>query len=90
MRVPFPPARGPGSICRAAFLLALASLVTTLPAHAAERRACLAETGVPSARLAVLARGFNLTGWLDGDAPRRPQEATLAALRTRLDELRAE
>jgi len=27
---------------------------------------------VPASRLATLARGFNLTGWLDSRAPQRP------------------
>jgi endoglucanase len=42
-----------------------------------------APAGVPAARLAVLARGFNLTGWLDQAEPRRPDMATLAGLRAR-------
>ena len=41
------------------------------------------DTGVPAERLAMLARGFNLTGWLDGPAVRRPDERVLADLRAR-------
>ena len=39
--------------------------------------------GVPPARLSALARGFNLPGWLDGPAPRRPDFAVLAELKAR-------
>jgi endoglucanase len=70
----------PMKIVFAAFLLFVA------PAQAdAIRNACVpgAQSGVPSARLNVLARGFNLTGWLDSDVPRRPDLATLATLSTR-------
>jgi endoglucanase len=41
-----------------------------------------AREGVPAARLAILARGFNLTSWLD-QSLRRPDMATLADLRAR-------
>ena len=67
----------------------LASLLlgTALAALAAGARAqalsadCayLGQTTVPAQRLAALARGFNLPGWLDGSATRRPDPATLAA-----------
>ena len=40
-------------------------------------------SAVPPARLALLARGFNLTGWLDGATTRRPDLASLADLRRR-------
>ena len=43
----------------------------------------LGETGVPAQRLAALARGFNLPGWLDGSETRRPDIGTLAALHRR-------
>jgi endoglucanase len=39
--------------------------------------------GVPAQRLAILARGFNLTGWLDGPIVRRPDEGVLASLHAR-------
>jgi hypothetical protein len=39
----------------------------------------LPSSTVPSGRLAVLARGFNLTGWLDGAAIRRPEHAVLVS-----------
>src|SRR4051812_15140979 len=44
------------------------------PDFAPQRASCEAQgaSGVPQARLAVLARGFNLTGWLDGANTRRP------------------
>jgi endoglucanase len=50
-----------------------------------EPRGCVSQSssGVSSERIATLARGFNLTGWLDGDTPRRPDDRVLAALRAR-------
>src|SRR5205807_10491762 len=44
------------------------------PLPRASERACdvQADVGVPSSRLATLARGFNLPGWLDSRAPQRP------------------
>jgi endoglucanase len=47
------------------------------------RPACTSQTGVSPSRLATLARGFNLTGWLDSASPRAPAERALAALRQR-------
>ena len=41
------------------------------------------EAGVPPARLKLLARGFNLTGWMDGPSIRRPDLKVLANLRQR-------
>jgi endoglucanase len=38
---------------------------------------------IPAPRLLAIARGFNLTGWLDQASPRRPDLATLQALRNR-------
>lgn len=38
---------------------------------------------VPAERLERLARGFNLTGWLDQDPPRRPDLDVLARLRAK-------
>jgi endoglucanase len=65
-------------------------LIAALPAAAEKpdgpvRQACEAQAaaGVPRSRLSMLARGFNLTGWLDGPAVRRPDETALAALRSR-------
>jgi endoglucanase len=40
----------------------------------------LAQSTVPAPRVRALARGFNLTGWLDGSETRRPDLAALAAL----------
>jgi endoglucanase len=62
--------------------LALAPAFATFRAQAAEC-SFLTETTVPAPRLAALARGFNLPGWLDGAQTRRPDLATLAALRQR-------
>ncbi len=45
--------------------------------------ACEARIGVPPSRLAALARGFNLPGWLEGGTPRRPDTGVLAGLRAR-------
>ncbi len=39
--------------------------------------------GVPAARISSLARGFNLTSWLEGPSPRRPDMALLAKLHAR-------
>src|SRR5437773_11588577 len=52
---------------------------------ATDRRGCepYATTGVKSERIATLSRGFNLTGWMDGETPRRPDERVLAGLRAR-------
>jgi endoglucanase len=69
-------------------------LVLSLAEHSAEAqssgagaqaRSChsTAVSSVPATRLAVLARGFNLTGWLDGEETRRPDFAVLASLRRR-------
>lgn len=51
----------------------------------ATRRACEAQaaSGVDRQRIGLLARGFNLTGWLDGPAVWRPDLTVLAALRAR-------
>ena len=43
----------------------------------------LGETSVPAQRLVALARGFNLTGWLDGEGTKRPSTETLTALHQR-------
>jgi endoglucanase len=45
--------------------------------------ACDVQTGVPPSRLAMLARGFNLPGWLEGSTPRQPDLAVLASLNVR-------
>ena len=69
----------------ASLLLGTALAVLSMPASAQTARDCafLGETGVPAQRLAALARGFNLPGWLDGSATRRPDIGTLAALHRR-------
>jgi endoglucanase len=63
----------------AAALPSLAAAQATAPAPSCATRA----EGVPAQRLALLARGFNLTGWLDADTPKRPDAAALGALRRR-------
>jgi endoglucanase len=73
----------------AALAAGLVLVLASLPAEAtgvhAGQPACGVKDpgGVPAARLDALARGFNLTGWLDGAAVRRPDERVLAALRAR-------
>jgi len=73
---------------------ALLLVATLWAAHAAageaaspvlSQAACVAaaSAGVPPSRLAALARGFNLPGWLEGSAPRRPDMAVLASLHAR-------
>src|SRR5712691_6898356 len=85
------PALGPA--CRMHRLLRpLVLLLMTLSASAAVAEdsppsttapACEARIGVPPSRLAALARGFNLPGWLEGGTPRRPDTGVLAGLRAR-------
>jgi endoglucanase len=52
---------------------------------ALNQQACEAQAaaGVPQSRLAGLARGFNLPGWVEGSSPRRPDMAVLARLKAR-------
>jgi endoglucanase len=66
------PARPSLAAAIAAVLVALAG-----PASAA----CEAGSGVPAGRIAALARGFNLPGWLDTTEFRRPDPALLAEMR---------
>jgi endoglucanase len=72
---------------RAAAMLgaALLALPPAAVAQAPAARSCAiaADQGVPADRVARLARGFNLTGWLDGETRRRPDPAALGALRAR-------
>jgi len=67
--------------------LLLGTALAVLPASARAQTqgdcAFLAEATVPARRLAALARGFNLPGWLDGSATRRPDMGTLTALHRR-------
>lgn len=68
----------------ASLLLALlgAALPSPSLADAAAAEACRAarESGVPEPRLQALARGFNLTSWIDVEEPRRPDPETLRTL----------
>jgi endoglucanase len=67
--------------------LLLGTALALLPARARAQSsgdcAFVAETTVPAQRVAALARGFNLPGWLDGSATRRPDMGTLTALHRR-------
>jgi endoglucanase len=56
-----------------------------IPDAASQRAACEAQagSGVSQDRLALLARGFNLTSWLDGLQTRRPDLTVLKKLRQR-------
>ena len=69
--------------------LLLALVVADIGSAAAQadatQRACDAQaaSGVDARRLAALARGFNLTGWLDGPTVRRPDLTVLVRLRER-------
>src|SRR5680860_227002 len=69
--------------------IALAMLTQALPAHespasADDRRCATAGFSVPRDRIDRLARGFNLTGWLDNeDTVTRPDMTVLAGLRAR-------
>ena len=74
-------------------LAGLASVAVLLAAAAPAREAdqgldsarcsSLIQADVPRTRLERLARGFNLTGWLDGDDVRRPDQRALRDLRAR-------
>src|SRR5712692_9047312 len=86
-------ARASSSRSSRCFFLAVASatiailFLSATPEYvrAGERRGCEPPpyTGVASERLATLARGFNLTGWMSGETPRRPDQLVLASLRAR-------
>ncbi len=68
-------------------LLGLLLGLTVLPVAAAPDRAALCAAqgagGVPADLVARLARGFNLTGWIEGDRPMPPDPALLGRLRAR-------
>jgi endoglucanase len=80
-------------VCLLFSFLALAGALVAILIHlptaghtrAIDRRGCepYATTGVRSERIATLSRGFNLTGWMDSEKPRRPDERVLAGLRDR-------
>lgn len=80
-------------VCVFSALLALAGALVAIlilsstagHAGAIDRRGCEphASTGVKSERIATLSRGFNLTGWMDSQTTRRPDERVLAGLRAR-------
>jgi endoglucanase len=59
----------------------LSARETSRNPEAAAVCAAIRSGGVPGARLAWLARGFNLTGWVDRDEPRRPDLGLLSRLR---------
>jgi len=64
---------------------ALAASTAAAENSASSQGACAAQAGggVPPARLALLARGFNLPGWLEGPTVRRPDLKVLARLHAR-------
>ncbi len=68
-------------------LLGLLLGLTVLPVAAAPDRAALCAAqgagGVSADLVARLARGFNLTGWIEGDRPMPPDPALLGRLRAR-------
>src|SRR5437016_4908177 len=68
-----------------AAVLATSAAAGENPASVPDQPACEAQAaaGVPPARLALLARGFNLPSWLEGTTRRRPDMAVLAGLRAR-------
>src|SRR2546422_11227461 len=70
-----------------ALVLAAALAASTAAAEnsASSQGACAAQAGggAPPARLALLARGFNLPGWLEGPSVRRPDLKVLASLHAR-------
>lgn len=77
-------------IMRLAGLASLALSAAAAPARGgpdlglnSARCSSLIQADVPRTRLERLARGFNLTGWMDGDEVRRPDEAALRHLRGR-------
>jgi endoglucanase len=71
---------------RAKILLAALSLLV-LPSQSfgESQNSCVANptSGVAGSRLSLLARGFNLTGWTDGESRRRPDFALLGMLQAR-------
>src|SRR5262245_27525282 len=71
--------------CIAGTVLLLAGMTAAVAAPATPPPQCDA-TDMPTpprGRLDVLARGFNLTGWLDSTPSRPPDMAVLASLRSR-------
>jgi endoglucanase len=76
--------RAGAAVVLAALALAAVPGTAQTPRPAAARPpGCEGPPGVPAARLAALARGFNLTGWLDSEPAQRPDPTTLADLRMR-------
>ena len=68
-----------------ALTMLTANAVVAEPLPRASERACgvRADVGVPASGLATLARGFNLPGWLDSRAPKRPDLTALIGLHAR-------
>jgi endoglucanase len=64
-------------------MLAANAAAGETPERSPDRLTCDGQMGVPPSRLAVLARGFNLPGWLEGPTPRQPDLAVLASLNAR-------
>jgi endoglucanase len=70
---------------RAKILVAVFALLVPSQALGQSHSSCaaMATPDVASSRLSLLARGFNLTGWMDGESRRRPDFALLGMLRAR-------
>jgi endoglucanase len=70
---------------RAKILLAVLALLVPSQALGESQSSCVANatSGVAGSRLSLLARGFNLTGWMDGESRRRPDFALLGMLQAR-------
>ncbi len=68
-----------------AMVAALAASTAAAENSAPSQPVCAAQApaGVPPPRLALLARGFNLPGWLEGPTVRRPDLRVLASLYAR-------
>jgi endoglucanase len=64
-------------------MLAANAAAGETPERSPDRLTCDGQMGVPPSRLAILARGFNLPGWLEGPTPRQPDLAVLASLNAR-------
>src|SRR5438445_7899555 len=73
------------AVAAVAASMSLRETATADPSGQGSRATCFVQpaSGVPTARLAAITRGFNLSGWLDGVTPRHPDDGALAALRQR-------
>jgi len=76
-----------GALCAVVFgsLLLLPQVAAQNSAVSSDTAACAASavSDVSTSRLATLARGFNLTGWVGAWPPQRPRQEALARLYVR-------